>query len=108
MQGVDGIGAALFYVTIYALATTGLFAALLYLGRAGQEIEGVDDLAGVGRTAPLAGLALSVFLFSLAGIPPLPGFWGKLTLILAHWAFATATLNGRSRVGFWPSRWWRC
>ena len=76
----DGVGAMLFYLAVYGLATIGTFAALTYLGRVDRQLEAVDDLAGVGRTHPWAGLALGVFMFSLAGIPPLAGFWGKLTL----------------------------
>jgi NADH-quinone oxidoreductase subunit N len=77
---LDGTGAVLFYLTVYALATAGAFAALTWLSRGGRRAERLDDLAGVGRTDPLAGLALAVFLFSLAGVPPLAGFWGKLTV----------------------------
>jgi len=77
---LDGVAATLFYLAVYVLATTGAFAALAYLGRGERQIDGVDELAGLGRTHPLAALALSTFMFSLAGIPPLAGFWGKFTL----------------------------
>ncbi|HEX4132213.1 MAG TPA: NADH-quinone oxidoreductase subunit N [Pirellulales bacterium] len=79
----DGTGAMLFYLTVYAIATTGIFAALTYLGTPDRQVNDVDELAGLGRTQPLAALALAIFLFSLAGIPPLAGFWGKLTLFSA-------------------------
>ncbi len=77
---VDGVAATLFYLAVYVLATTGTFAALAYLGRGEKQIDGVDELAGLGRTHPLAALALATFMFSLAGIPPLAGFWGKFSL----------------------------
>lgn len=76
----DGAAAALFYLTVYAVATAGAFAALAYLKRPHKEIDGVEELAGAGRSAPLAALTLALFMFSLAGIPPLAGFWGKLML----------------------------
>ncbi len=76
----DGVAAMILYLTVYALATTGIFAALAYLGRSGEQLNDVDELAGLARTRPLAAFALAVCLFSLTGIPPLAGFWGKLTL----------------------------
>lgn len=77
---INGIGAALFYLAMYCLATIGAFAALNYLGSQDRQIEGVDELAGLGRTRPLAAIALAISMFSLAGAPPLAGFWGKFTL----------------------------
>jgi len=77
---VEGLGAALFYVGVYSAATAGTFAALAYLSRGAKQVDTVDDLAGVGRSHPGIGLAVAVFMFSLAGIPPLAGFWGKLGL----------------------------
>jgi len=46
-------------------------------------VEGIDDLKGLGRTHPMLALALAVFMFSMAGIPPLAGFFGKLYIFLA-------------------------
>lgn len=78
--GINGLGATLLYLAVYVLAVSGTFAAFNYLGGRAQPVEEVDDLAGVGYTHPLAGVALAVFMFSLAGLPPLAGFWGKLAL----------------------------
>jgi NADH-quinone oxidoreductase subunit N len=92
-MGLGGLSATLFYLATYALATIGLFAAITYLGHrwpewtAGggprpprEEITTVDDLDGLSSTNPVAAFAIALFLLSLAGIPPLPGFWGKLSL----------------------------
>jgi NADH-quinone oxidoreductase subunit N len=76
----DGAHAMLLYLAVYALATIGAFAVLAYLGTRERPINGVDELAGLGRSQPLAAVAMSVFMFSLAGVPPLAGFWGKLAL----------------------------
>ncbi|HJT32269.1 MAG TPA: NADH-quinone oxidoreductase subunit N, partial [Pirellulales bacterium] len=76
----DGLGALLFYLALYALATTGAFAALTFLGGDGKQIDDVDELAGLGRSHPLTAIFLAIFMFSLAGIPPLAGFWGKFTI----------------------------
>ena len=77
--GFDGVGGVLFYVTVYALATTGALATLVYLGRGVRQIDTVEDLAGAARPSR-RGVAMAIFMFSLAGIPPLAGFWGKLNL----------------------------
>jgi NADH-quinone oxidoreductase subunit N len=76
----DGIGAALFYMLVYAAATAGVFAALTYLGGREGEIDTVDQLAGLVRNHPKTALAMAIFMFSLTGLPPLAGFWGKFTL----------------------------
>jgi NADH-quinone oxidoreductase subunit N len=91
--GLGGLSATLFYLATYALATAGVFAAITYLGHrwpewtAGsgprpprEEIATVDDLDGLSSTNPVVAFAITLFLLSLAGIPPLPGFWGKLSL----------------------------
>ena len=76
----DGIAAMFFYLCVYAAATLGVFAMLIYLGRDERQVEAVDDLAGLGRTRPLAAAGMAVFLFSLTGLPPLAGLWGKFFL----------------------------
>jgi len=76
----DGVGALLFYLGVYALGTIGTFAAAAYLGRDDRQLEAVDELAGLGSTRPLVAAMIAVFMFSLAGIPPLGGFWGKLVI----------------------------
>ncbi|MBS0211079.1 MAG: NADH-quinone oxidoreductase subunit N [Planctomycetes bacterium] len=76
----NGAAGVFFYLAVYALATLGTFAALAWLGSQHAQVETVDDLAGAGRTQPMAAIAIAVFMFSLAGIPPLAGFWGKLAL----------------------------
>lgn len=88
-----GIAAMLFYVLVYALATMGTFAALAYLGSTRRETSGVDELAGLARSQPVVAGALAVFMFSLAGLPPLAGFWGKLSLFGAAVQLATSGLK---------------
>jgi NADH-quinone oxidoreductase subunit N len=76
----DGVGATFFYLLVYAAATAGTFAALTYLGGARRSIDTVDELAGLAGSHPKTAAALAVFMFSLTGLPPLAGFWGKFTL----------------------------
>lgn len=80
VKDVDGVGATLFYVVAYSLATAGLFAALSAMGTPERSVDKVDDLAGIAKSRPFLALCAAVFLFSLAGLPPLPGFWGKFTI----------------------------
>ena len=78
-----GIQAVVFYLAIYLVMTLGVFATILLMKRRDVMVEGVDDLAGLGRTHPMMAFALLLFMFSLAGIPPLAGFWGKLYIFMA-------------------------
>jgi NADH-quinone oxidoreductase subunit N len=75
-----GTAAMLFYVLVYGLATMGAFAALAFLGSARRDVNDVEELSGVARSQPMVAGAMAIFMFSLAGLPPLAGFWGKLNL----------------------------
>ncbi len=79
-EGLDGVGATLFYLLVYAAATAGVFAALAYLSGERRIVSTLDDLAGISSSYPKSAAALALFMFSLAGLPPLAGFWGKFTL----------------------------
>jgi NADH-quinone oxidoreductase subunit N len=76
----DGVGATFFYLLVYAAATAGAFAALTYLSGVQRSIDTVDELAGLSGSYPLTAAVLAVFMFSLTGLPPLAGFWGKFAL----------------------------
>lgn len=78
--GLHGLSAMLFYLVLYVVATLGTFGALAYVRSRGEEIEHLDDLSGLSQTHAAIAAMLSVCMLSLAGIPPLAGFWGKLTL----------------------------
>ena len=67
----------LFYLLTYTVSTAGAFGALILCGRRGAEAVSYEDLAGIGRRHPAAALSFSLFLVSLAGIPPTAGFFGK-------------------------------
>jgi NADH-quinone oxidoreductase subunit N len=72
-----GVSAALVYMAIYLPTTIGVFAIILAMRREGQFLDGVDDLAGLASRRVLMASLMTALLFSLAGIPPLAGFWGK-------------------------------
>ena len=73
----DGIQSSVIYFTIYILMNLGLFSCLLMLKRNNEYYEEIDDLSGLSKNHPLLSLSLLVILFSLAGIPPLAGFFAK-------------------------------
>lgn len=73
-----GAQAVIFYLAAYALMTLGAFGVIIALSTPEQPIETVDQLAGLAQRKPMAALAMVICLFSLAGVPPLAGFWGKL------------------------------
>ncbi|MCC6123735.1 MAG: NADH-quinone oxidoreductase subunit N [Pirellulales bacterium] len=76
----DGIGAMMFYLCVYAAATIGTFAVFEHLGGSTRRVEGIDELAGLGREKPTVAAMLAAFMFSLTGIPILAGFWGKFQI----------------------------
>ena len=79
-----GIAAMLVYLAIYVAMTLGSFICIMQLHGAGGELkEGLADVAGLSKTRPALAACLAIFMFSLAGIPPLFGFWGKLVVFNA-------------------------
>lgn len=79
----DGVAALLVYMAIYLVMSVGAFACILSMQRANQEVEKISDLSGIGKTHPLMALCWLLILFSMAGIPPLAGFFAKLYVITA-------------------------
>ena len=79
-----GASAMLVYLAIYVAMTVGSFVAVLMLKDAdGNYVESIADLSGLSRSKPLLALCLAMMMFSLAGIPPLFGFWGKFVVFRA-------------------------
>ena len=79
-EGVQGV---LIYMAIYVAMTLGTFACILSMRRDGTLVEEIADLAGLARTHPTLAFFLAMLLFSLAGIPPLAGFFAKFYVFLA-------------------------
>ncbi len=73
----QGVSSILFYLLTYTVSTAGAFGALILMGSRGKEAVTYEDVAGIGRRHPPAALAFSLFLVSLAGLPPTAGFFGK-------------------------------
>ena len=79
-----GVQAIVFYLATYALMTLGAFGVMIALSTPERPVETIDDLSGLAWTHPWAALALGLCLFSLAGVPPMAGFYGKF------WIFGSA------------------
>ena len=73
----EGIQSSVMYITIYIIMNLGLFSCLLMMKRNNKYYEEIEDLSGLSKNHPLLSLSLLVILFSLAGIPPLAGFFAK-------------------------------
>src|ERR1700686_1723471 len=79
-EGVQGV---LVYMAIYLTMTLGVFAVILSMRRSTGMVESIDQLAGLARTNPSAAFFMAMLLFSMAGIPPLAGFFAKFYVFLA-------------------------
>ncbi len=78
-----GYAAAMFYAITYALMSAGAFATVIMLSRKGYEAEQIADYAGLARKHPWQGFLVLLLMGSLAGLPPLFGFWAKLAVLQA-------------------------
>jgi NADH-quinone oxidoreductase subunit N len=81
--GPEGYAAAMFYAICYALMGTAAFGVMLALTRAGFECEEIADLKGLNQKAPWMAFLMMLAMFSLAGVPPLFGFWAKVLVLEA-------------------------
>jgi NADH-quinone oxidoreductase subunit N len=91
-----GIRGVLVYLAIYLFMNVGAWAVILCMRRQGRMLEQIADLSGLSRTNPALALALAIFMFSLAGIPPAAGFFAKLYIFLAA---IDAKLAGLAVIG---------
>ncbi|HEX9771111.1 MAG TPA: NADH-quinone oxidoreductase subunit NuoN [Kiloniellales bacterium] len=78
-----GVRGMAIYLAIYLVMNVGTFTCILCMRRSEGMVEGIEDLKGLSKTNPYMAAALLFFMFSLAGIPPLAGFFGKLYIFLA-------------------------
>ncbi len=79
----NGYGAAMFYVITYVLTTLGMFGVIMLLSRAGFEADNIDDFKGLNQRSPWFALVTMMLMFSLAGVPPVVGFYAKLSVLQA-------------------------
>jgi NADH-quinone oxidoreductase subunit N len=83
LSAANAYSSAMFYMITYVLTTLGVFGVILLLAREGFESEEISDLAGLNQRSPLFAGVMAICLFSLAGVPPLVGFFAKLSVLQA-------------------------
>ena len=83
LSAANAYSSAMFYVVTYVLTTLASFGVILLLAREGFESEEISDLAGLNQRSPLYAGVMAICLFSMAGIPPLIGFYAKLSVLQA-------------------------
>jgi NADH-quinone oxidoreductase subunit N len=79
----NGYSAAMFYTITYVMTTLGIFGVIMLLSRSGFEAENIDDFKGLSQRSPWFALITLLLMFSLAGVPPVVGFYGKLSVLQA-------------------------
>ncbi|MBX9899455.1 MAG: NADH-quinone oxidoreductase subunit NuoN [Burkholderiaceae bacterium] len=82
-KAADAYSASMFYSITYVLTTLGTFGIILLLSRSGFEAEEISDLKGLVKRSPWFALVMTLFMFSLAGIPPMMGFYAKFSVLNA-------------------------
>lgn len=80
---VIGVQSVLIYLTLYIFMSVGAFGCLLIMRRDGHPMETMADLSGLSKLKPRSAFLMAVFMFSMAGIPPMAGFFGKMYVVLA-------------------------
>jgi len=106
-SGSFGTSPALYYLVVYLFMTIGAFSVLVFLTKENKELLEIDDYAGLGFKKPLLSAAMVVFMFSLAGIPPTAGFFGKLYIFRAAmqadllWLTIIAVINAVMAVYYY-------
>jgi NADH-quinone oxidoreductase subunit N len=87
LNAESAYGAAMFYVITYVLTTLAAFGIILLLARQGHEAEEIADLSGLNQRSPLFAGVMAMAMFSLAGVPPLVGFYAKLAVLQSLLAY---------------------
>ena len=80
---LEGVKAVLIYSALYIFMSIGTFGFVLFMRRAGEQVENLSDLAGLSKTNPRAAFFMMLMMLSMAGIPPFAGFYGKMFVFLS-------------------------
>jgi NADH-quinone oxidoreductase subunit N len=81
VSAANSYASSMFYIVTYVLTTLGSFGIVMLLSRPGFEAEEIDDLKGLGKRSPWFALVMTIFMLSLAGLPPTVGFYAKLSVL---------------------------
>ena len=77
----SGYAGSMFYIIVYAIMSMGSFGMIIFLGKKGYEADQLDDFKGLAKRSPWYAFIMLILMFSMAGIPPLIGFWAKWFVI---------------------------
>jgi NADH-quinone oxidoreductase subunit N len=83
LSAANAYSSAMFYIITYVVTTLGTFGLVMLMARAGFEADEIADLAGLHRRSPMLAAVMGIFMFSLAGVPPMVGFYAKLAVLQA-------------------------
>ena len=103
--GKSGLSAGIFYLLVYTIFNIGAFSVIIFFSGKGEKYEKISDYAGFGYRYPLAGIALTIFMLALAGIPATAGFVGKYKIFMAainsgfYWLAIIGVIN--SLISVW-------
>lgn len=81
--GAEGVASVIIYLVIYAVMSMGVFGVILSLRQNSVSVEDIEELSGLSKTKPFHAYVMAIMMFSMAGIPPLAGFFGKLVVFNA-------------------------
>lgn len=82
-DSLDGVQSVLLYLTLYIFMSAGAFGCVMLMRRGGEYVEDIKDLSGMAQNHPVRAAILAIFMFAMAGIPPLSGFFGKMYILLS-------------------------
>jgi NADH-quinone oxidoreductase subunit N len=88
----EGVASVILYLTIYMIMSAGAFSFILMMRRGGIAVNNIEDLAGLSKNSPMTAYAMAIIMFSMAGIPPLAGFFGKFAIFDAAISSGMITL----------------
>jgi NADH-quinone oxidoreductase subunit N len=80
-SATNAYSSAMFYAITYVLTTLGTFGMIMFLARSGFEAENIDDFKGLNQRSPWFAAVMMILLLSLAGVPPMVGFYAKLAVL---------------------------
>lgn len=83
LSAANAYSSSMFYIITYVVTTLGTFGLIMLMARAGFEADEIADLAGLHRRSPTLAAVMGIFMFSLAGVPPMVGFYAKLAVLQA-------------------------
>ena len=92
-NALNAYSATMFYMVTYVLTTLATFGVILLLNQSNFEVEKLSDLAGLNQRSPMMAGVLAASMFSLAGVPPMVGFYAKLSVCKRCWSLTKPPIS---------------